>query len=417
MRILVVSQYFYPENFRINELATWLVGSGHEVTVLTAVPNYPAGRFFPGYGVFRRRHEIWNGVQVIRVPLVSRGRGGGLRLALNYLSFALLASVFGPIQLGRKFDAIFVHEPSPVTVGIPAVVMHRLTGAPIYFWVLDLWPESVAAAGGVRAKWLLNLLARLTRWIYRHCERVLVQSRAFIPRIRAMGVSGERIAYFPNWAEAIFGVSKATQPPVPLPNGFRIMYAGNIGVAQDFPAILSAAEQLKTRDDIHWIILGDGREAPWVRDEIARRSLGRVVHLLGSFPAERMPDFFAHADAMLVSLKTDPVFALTVPAKVQAYMACGRPIVAMLDGEGARIITEAGAGIAVPAGNAVGLADAVQRLAGMSSTELRDMSEKAAEYNSANFSRDRLFEQLEAWMKRSAGHSPPADRGKSGTIA
>jgi glycosyltransferase involved in cell wall biosynthesis len=142
-----------------------------------------------------------------------------------------------------------------------------------------------------------------------------------------------------------------------------------------------------------------------------------VVHLLGSFPAEQMPDFFAHADAMLVSLKTDPVFTLTVPAKVQAYMACGRPIVAMLDGEGARIIAEAGAGIAVSAGNATGLADAVQRLAGMSSTELRRMGEKAVEYNNANFSRDRLFEQLEAWMKPSAGRSPPADRGKSGTIA
>jgi glycosyltransferase involved in cell wall biosynthesis len=398
MKLLVVSQYFWPENFRINDLVAWLAEQGHEVTVFTGIPNYPAGRFYPGYGLLRSWRETWNGVNVVRVPLVPRGKGRAIRLILNYLSFAIVASLLGPWRLGRKYDAIFVHEPSPVTVGIPAMVMRMRTGAPIFFWVLDLWPESVAAAGGVRAKWLLDLLARLTRWIYRHCERVLVQSRAFIPRVRAMGVPEEHILYFPNWAETVFQAGGAGHLPVPLPDGFRVMYAGNIGAAQDFPAILDAAERLKDCADIHWVIIGDGREAPWVREEVAKRGLKEVVHLLGSYPPDRMPDFFAHADVMLVSLKRDPIFALTVPAKLQAYMACGRPVVAMLDGEGARIVTEAQAGMAVPAGDAAELAAAVQHLAGMDRAELARMGERASEYNRDNFARDMLFAQLESWM-------------------
>ena len=376
---------------------------GHAVTVLTGIPNYPSGQFFPGYGLSRHRHEIWKGVEVVRVPLISRGNGGRLRLALNYISFALMASLFGPLQLRRSYDVIFVHEPSPITVGIPAIAMRKRTQAPILFWVLDLWPESITAAGGVRAPWVLGLLTGLTRWIYGHCERVLVASRAFIPRVGAMGVAEERIAYFPNWAENVFQPSTAAEPPVPLSPGFRVMFAGNIGVAQDFPAILEAAEQLKDYPDIHWIVLGDGHVARWVREEVVRRGIGATVHLLGNYPPEQMPQFFAHADAMLVSLKPDPVFSLTVPAKLQAYMACGRPIIAMLDGEGARIVEEAGAGVTCPAGGGRALAEAVLEMARLSPQTRALMGTQARAYSIANFEREKIFRRLEAWMVEAVG--------------
>lgn len=382
----------------MNDLAAWMASRGHDVTVLTGFPNYPGGRLYPGYRGWRLQREVWNGVQVVRVPLLPRGDGRGWRLAVNYLSFALSASVLGPWRLGRRFDAIFVHEPSPMTVGIPAVVMGKWSGAPIHFWVLDLWPESVAAAGGVRSRWVLGALTRMTKWIYRHCRTVLVQSRAFIPRVRAMGVAEDRIRYFPNWAEAGYRRGEGAGPPVSLPAGFRIMYAGNIGAAQDFPAVLKAAELARDRSDLQWILIGDGREAGWVREEIARRGLDSVVHMLGSHSPEHMPGFFAQADAMLVSLKTDPVFALTVPAKVQAYLACGRPILAMLDGEGANIVTEAGAGLAVPSGNASGLASAARHVAGLSPAEREQMGRRARDYSQTHFNRDRLFEQLETWL-------------------
>jgi colanic acid biosynthesis glycosyl transferase WcaI len=282
-------------------------------------------------------------------------------------------------------------------------VMHKLSGAPIYFWVLDLWPESVAAAGGVRAAWLLNALSRLTRWIYSHCEKVLVQSQAFIPNVLAMGVTEENIAYLPNWAEDVFCPCQVEQLPVPLPSGFRLMYAGNIGVAQDFPAILDAAELLKGNPNIHWIVLGDGRMGTWVREEVIRRGIEGTVHLLGSYPPEQMPQFFAHADAMLVSLKSDSVYSLTVPAKLQAYMASGRPIIAMLDGEGARIVGEAGAGVTCPAGDGRMLAELVLRMARLEPSTRAEMGAQARAYSLANFGREQIFHRLEAWMAESAG--------------
>ena len=414
MKLLIVSQYFWPENFRVNDLATWMVQSGHEVTVLTGIPNYPTGRVFPGYGLLRRQRETWNGVKIIRAPLVARGGGRGLRLALNYLSFAVSASLVGLLRLGRAYDAIFVHEPSPITVGIPAIVMRKRSGAPIYFWVLDLWPESVTAAGGVHATWLLNALAQLTRWIYAHCERVLVQSRAFIPHIRAMGVPETRISYFPNWAEDVFRPSQADRPPIPLPSGFRIMYAGNIGVAQDFPTILAAAEKLKGKADIHWVLIGDGRKASWVREQVVQRGLQDTVHMFGGFPIEQMPAFFSHADAMLVSLKSNPVFTLTVPAKVQAYMACGRPIVAMLEGEGARVVTEAGAGFTCAASDATGLADMVLRMERVSSTDRSRMGTRGREYYVSHFDREKLFRQVEAWMGGTSARSVSETAAENG---
>jgi glycosyltransferase involved in cell wall biosynthesis len=403
MKVLIVTQYFYPENFRVNDLAAWLVERRHEVTVLTGIPNYPSGRCFSGYGIFQRRTEMWNGVFIVRVPQVPRGNGGPIRLALNYLSFAFMSSLLGILHLDRDYDVIFVHEPSPVTVGIPAIVMRKRTRAPILFWVLDLWPESVTAAGGVRSPWVLGLLARLTRWIYSHCERVLVASRAFIPRVAAMGMAEERIAYFPNWAEEIFQPSTAIEPPAPLSPGFRVMFAGNIGVAQDFPSILEAAERLKGYPDIHWIVLGDGRMGGWVREEVVRRGIGATMHLLGSYPPEQMPQFFAHADAMLVSLKPDPVFSLTVPAKLQAYMACGRPIIAMLDGEGARIVEEASAGVTCPAGDGHALAEAVLRMERLSLQTRATMGAQARAYSIVNFEREQTFRRLEAWMAEAAG--------------
>lgn len=400
MKILIVSQYFYPENFRINDLAADLVQQGHNVTVLTGIPNYPAGHFFAGYGWFRNTEELWQGVRIVRAPLVARGKGGGLRLALNYFSFALFASLRGWWKLGRDFDAIFVHEVSPITVGIPAITMKKLSGAPILFWVLDLWPESVTAAGSVRQPWILALLARLTRWIYGHCDRVLVQSRGFIRHTLDMGVPQQHIRYFPSWAEDLYQPHAAADIAAPAwPQGFRLLFAGNIGAAQDFPSILAAAELLKGQAHIHWLIAGDGRILSWVREEVQRRGLQGTVHLLGRHPVEAMPGFFAHADALLVSLKREPIFASTIPGKIQSYMASGRPIVAMLDGEGARIVEEAQAGVSCPAEDPAALAAKVAELAGRSPGALELAGRNARRYYEEHFERRVLFSRLEEWMK------------------
>ena len=219
MKLLVVSQYFWPENFRINDLVADMVGRGNEVTVLTGQPNYPSGRFFPGYGWTRRSTESYQGARVVRVPLVPRGSAGAIRLALNYVSFAVFGALGVWMRLLGKFDAVFVFEVSPVTVGIPAIVASRRFRAPILFWVLDLWPESLAAAGGVQSPRLLRAVDHLVRWIYRNCARVLVQSRAFIPEIARYGVPLSNIVYFPGWGESLFQplqqADSALLPPLP----------------------------------------------------------------------------------------------------------------------------------------------------------------------------------------------------------
>ena len=407
LRILIVTQYFWPENFRINDLAQGLLKMGHNVTVLTGKPNYPSGRLFVGYSFWGKSRDMFAGIEVIRVPLVPRGQGGAARLVLNFLSFALFASLFGPFWCRGSFDVVFVYEPSPVTVGLPGLVMKAVKKAPLMFWVQDLWPESLSATGAVKSKWILNRVASLVSFIYKGCDRVLVQSRAFVDRVRAIGADPKRILYYPNSAEELY--RPVLRGPVPdsgvLPDGFRVMFAGNIGAAQSFETILSAAETLRDHRAIHWLILGDGRQARWVQEEVARRDLSQCVHLLGRYPVESMPDWFAQAEVLLVTLRRDPIFALTIPSKIQAYMACGRPILAALEGEGALIVKEAQAGIVVPPEDASALAKAVLQMSLMPPSEREAMGQNGRRYFLQEFDRDTLLVRLDSWMKELVGES------------
>ena len=204
MRVVIVSQYFWPEDFRVNDLAGELARRGHEVTVLTGQPSYPDRERFRVAGRTRRPWtERWGSVQVLRSPLLSRGRGQGWRLAGNYVSFAVCASLVAALRI-RRADVVFVYQMSPVTMGIPALAVKRLTGAPIVFWVQDLWPETLAATGVVRSSVALAVLRRLVRRIYRSCDRILVESRSFVDSVVANGAEPERVAYVPNWAETTY---------------------------------------------------------------------------------------------------------------------------------------------------------------------------------------------------------------------
>lgn len=399
MHILIVTQYFWPENFLINDLALGMLERGHQVTVLTGVPNYPDGSFFDGYGFFNKKQD-YHGVKVLRVPLIPRGNGGGLRLALNYISFALTAGILGPFLCKGKIDQIFVFEPSPITVGIPALILKRLKSAPVLFWVQDLWPESLSATGAVRSKTVLALVAHLVKFIYGRCDRILVQAKSFYGSILQQGGKEDSILYFPNSAESIFTVPAAVSPYTPpMPDGFRIMFAGNIGTAQDFETIISAAENLQQHNDIHWVIVGDGRMRSWAEAEVKVRGLGNNVHFLGRYPLDDMPAFFNNADSLLVTLKKKPIFALTIPSKIQSYLACGRPIVAALDGEGANVIEEAGAGYVCPCGDSDALALAVLRMYRTPKSERENMGAEGRKYYETNFDRDMLLDRLDGWMR------------------
>jgi len=403
VNLLIVTNHFWPENFPINMLARGLKDRGHQVTVLTGIPNYPAGKFFPGYGLVRKIVDDYQGIRIFHAPLIPRGQGGTLRLVLNYLSYALGASLLAPIGCRGAFDFILVYETSPVTVGIPALILKKLRKIPILFWVQDLWPESLSATGAVSSSLVLGLIGLLVRIIYQGSDIILAQSRAFFPSIEKHGGSAEKLVYFPNSAGDFYRpVTVETGAPerTLLPRGFRLIFAGNIGAAQDFETILAAAELLRDQQDLHWIILGDGRRRAWVEEQVRTRSLTGTVRLLGRYPEETMPRFFALADALLVTLKQEPIFAFTIPSKVQSYLACGRPIVAALDGEGARVIQEAGAGLAGPAGDPRALADNVLAMYRLPKSQRQTMGRRGRAYFEAHFERQKLLDRLEGLMQR-----------------
>lgn len=394
MKILIVTQYFYPEDFKCNDMAFDLSARGYDVTVLTGIPNYPSGSFFKGYGLFRKRSEVINGVKVKRALLTPRGKGGGLRLALNYFSWAFFASVRAFfLSLRYRYDAVIVHEISPVTQGIPAVVVRNRQRIPLYFWVLDLWPESLVSAGGVTNTYVLSFFGKMVRWLYNNSDQILISSRGFEQSILEKGDYRNKLIYFPNWAEDVFSEHTDVQIPA-LPVGFRVMFAGNIGVSQDFDHIMQAALYLKAVKHIKFILIGDGRRKPWVDEFVRENGLQETVYCLGRFPLETMPAFFAAADVMLLSLKDELIFNLTVPAKLQAYMAAGKPVMGMLNGEGAALIAEARCGIAVPAGASRDLADKITELSEMQKSQLCDMGMNGKRYYQNNFTKDLCMDHL-----------------------
>lgn len=402
MRILVVSQYFWPENFRVNDLVSEFCKHGHDVTVLTGYPNYPSGIIFPEFKSNPSSYARFQKANVLRMPVISRGNSN-LKLLMNYISFVFSATLLGAWSLrGRKFEIVFVYEPSPITVTLPAIFLGYLKSAPVVLWVLDLWPETLKAIGIIRSEYLLKIVGYLVTFIYRRCDLILAQSKSFIPQIQYRCKKFVRVEYFPSWSDSEFDFSKvslASEIP-PLEGAFNIMFAGNIGDAQDFPAILKAAEALKHNRAIRWLIIGEGRTLGWVKSEVIRRNLEQSVLLLGSYPLDRMPSFYKHADAMLVTLKSESIFSMTIPGKMQSYLAAGIPILAMLDGEGASIIDASGAGLSSPAGDGQALAESIIRMAGMSPEERLSMGKLGLTLSMTEFNRSILITKLLAWFER-----------------
>lgn len=400
MHILVVSQYFWPENFRINDLVAEFCSRGHKVTVLTGYPNYPAGKVFPEFRRDPKIFESFGDANLVRVPMISRGEGA-LHLVLNYASFALSAIVLGGWRLRKEeFDIIFACQLSPITGVLPAIFFRYLKKRPVVLWVLDLWPESLEAVGVVRSPRILKFVGLLVGFIYNRSDLILAQSRSFIPKICQYCRPGKQVNYFPSWSDMQFDFTQIIPAKEVLhaDGVFSVMFAGNIGDAQDFPAILDAAERLKNEKGIRWLIVGDGRGAKWVRSEIARRGLSHCFLMLGRYSLDRMPSFYAHADALLVSLKDEPIFAMTIPGKLQSYLSAGIPVVAMLNGEGADIVRSSGAGLCCPAGDGLTLAAVVKKLATMSVAERIEMGTRGRDISKKEFDKASLISSLLTWF-------------------
>lgn len=395
MRILVISQYFYPENFRINDLCYGLKEKGHQVTVLTGKPNYPNGSFYKGYDFFNKSFEVINGINVYRSNLIPRGKGSGFRLFINYLSFVFFG-LFKLFFIKEKFDKIFVYAPSPITVGYLGAFASFLFRAKPYLWVHDLWPESVKDAGGIKNEIVLSLVNLMTKSIYYFYNTILVQSPSFKEYLMAQGVYEKKIIYYPYYAESFYNiVDQKPDLEEIFSKKLNLVFAGNIGVAQSFDTIIKsvkiASEML---DNFQFIILGEGRDKKRVLDKIESMSLTNNFKFLGSFPPEEMPNFFASADALVVSLKKSKIFSMTIPGKLQSYLASGKPIIASLDGIGAEIIKESSSGYVTPSEDHHGLAKSIINFDKLSLEQRSKLGANARKYFEKEFERDKLLLKL-----------------------
>ena len=370
-KLLICTNHFYPETFRVNDVAFLMAERGYDVTVLTAIPDYPKGHFYKGYGYFSRRKETIRGVKVIRGFIIPRGNGNAVRILLNYLSF-FISSVLISVYLGlfRKFDYVFVHETSPVMIGVPGVIVKKLRKAKLLFWVLDLWPESLNAAGGVNNKHVLAMFEGLTKWIYRHSDKILISSKGFEQSIVSKGDFKEKIVYFPNWADKTLEKRDDVQVPA-IPEGFVVMFAGNMGEAQDFEHIMAAAQKLKSHPEIHFVIVGNGRKMQWTESFIQQHHLENNVHLLGRYPAE-----------IIEIMKPDGRDVKT-------------RVLSMMNGEGPRIIEDAKCGFSVAAGDAEALSEKILEMSKMDKKDLMEMGKRAKRYQQEHFNITKSMNLLE----------------------
>lgn len=400
MKILIVSQYFWPENFRINAIVESLVERGISVEVLTGKPNYPDGKITPGYRFWGLQRQEWNGAVLHRVPLIPRGRKSRLGLIANYLSFVLFGCAAGAWMLRKRpFDVILVYGVSPILSVISALLIGWLKNIYVVTWVQDLWPDSLSATGYIENRQILSLVRFIVRYIYRHSDLILIQSRAFETPVRDL-VPDASIAYYPNSVDDFFLGSIKVE--IPLVNGFEnvfpVLFAGNIGAAQGVDVIVEAARMLRENCDIHFIVMGDGSRRSDMMKLADRYKLANI-DFPGRYPVEMMPSFMEKASALLVTLTDKPIFAATVPNKIQAYMAVGKPIIACLNGEGGRLVVESGAGLATPAEDARALAETVTSLYDLSVNERKKMGDNGRSYYQRFFDHEKLVGDLTGYLQ------------------
>lgn len=406
LKILISTQHFYPENFRINSVARSLVDMGYEVDVITGLPNYPSGKVFAGYSKSWLKYDSYKGINIFRVPIFARGAASNLSLTLNYLSFVISACLFGHWRLKKQYDAVFCYGTSPILQAIPAILFAKKNQAPLILNVQDLWPESVSATDRIHSPYVIKFLSKFVHWIYKHSTILLVQSEAFRDPILRLSPAAD-VVYWPNSVDPLF---YSGQPKQMLPSLeeifsksiFTVTFAGNIGSAQSIKTIVHAAKILNARSTIKIILIGDGSMREWALREKKNWGIDNLF-LPGSFPEDQMPSIYEKSSCLLVSLTNKSIFNLTIPNKIQGYLALGRPIIGSLNGISANIIAEAGAGLVAQAENAEMLAERIIEMSNKSDEDLEILGNNARRYFQKHFEHGKLMARLDAIIKGAIG--------------
>lgn len=398
--ILVISQYFYPEQFRVNDICAEWVNRGYKVTVLTGIPNYPQGKFYDGYSIFAKREELYEGMEIVRIPLIPRGNNA-IMLVLNYLSFVISGFLWNLFTKVRA-DVVFIYEVSPMTQALPGVWYATRRKIPCYIYVTDLWPENVEIISGIRSKFVLNIIGGMVDYIYKRCNRVFTSSESFIHAICARGVDSKLLEFWPQFAEDHYrpvASSSVNIPEIANERKFNIIFAGNIGYAQGLEVLPETAKILQgAAAQVTFHIVGDGRYKSELMKKVVDYDVEEFFNFVDKQVATRIPEFMAVGDAALISLANSKVFSLTLPAKTQSCLACGIPIIVSANGEIQKVITRARAGVCSDAGDARGLAENIKYLVGLSKEERLEMANNAVRYYKDNFDKKMLLDRMDKWL-------------------
>ncbi|MDF2534521.1 MAG: glycosyltransferase [Bacillales bacterium] len=399
--ILVLSQYFYPEQFRINDMCIEWVKRGYRVTVLTGIPNYPYGKFFKGYGFFKKTKESWNGMEIIRIPLIPRGKTP-IGLILNYLSFVFSGYIW-KMFTKVKTDLVFMYEVSPMTQTLIGVWYAKKLKIPCYLYVQDLWPENVEIVTGVHNKTILNNIGKMVDYVYKNCQKIFTTSESFVKEITKRGVESSKVSYWPQYAEEFYTPIKAKNENKIIDNGkFKIIFTGNIGLAQGLEILPKVAQILKENQvNVCFYIVGDGRNKLNLVKSINACQVNEMFIMIDRQPAEKIPELLSACDAGFISFMDNPLFSMTIPAKLQSYMACGIPVIASASGETAEIIKKADCGLVCEIGNASALANIIQEMSKKDEDELSSMGENAYEYCNKHFDKTLLMDKMENYFNES----------------
>ena len=393
MKVLVVSQYFYPENFRINDLVLELKKRNHEVTVLTGKPNYPQGEYYSGYSFKGNDNEIWNDVEIIRVPLRAR-KTGAFNLMRNYLSFVWHANKKAK-KINKDFDIIYVFEVSLITVALPAIKLKKILNIPVIMNVQDLWPENIVAVTRINNAFIISIVDKLVNYIYKHCDLLLCASPSFVERITKRGIDQSKVKYWPQYSI----VSKSNLDSNIFNNGkFNITFTGNIGEAQGIDIAIQAADKLRN-ENIHWNFIGNGRSKEKMELLVKKLNLESCISFYEFIEENKIPQYLESSDAALLILKPDPIFEMTIPAKLQTYLSCGVPILGCVNGEGKKIIEDAHCGIISQEISVESLVKATKELINLDQQEVNNYKLNAYQYGLNNFNKNSLLNELEDYME------------------
>lgn len=398
-RVLVVCQHFWPETFRITDICEGLAERGYEVDVLCGIPNYPAGKFFSGYGLLKNRRQTYKGINVIRVPEIPRGSNTNARILINYISFPFFALFYIPKLLTKEYDRVLVYQLSPVMMAIPGILVSKLEKIPIYFYIPDFWPHSFFSVVNVRNTFIRNLLTRFSYWHYKKADGLIGAFKGIEQRlVSEVGVNKNKVIYIPQAPEKVYeNEMHDTVLEKKYKGKFNIVFAGNINPAQSFETIVAAAKKVNDSDykNFRFIIVGEGMSKAWLMQEVKDQGLANNFEFVGLKPVEEVPKYQTLADAMVVALSRSPLFEYGIPAKIQSYMAGGKPILAAIDGEGQRLINDYSAcGFCVDSGDSSGLADAMIKLMSMKPAARKKMGIKGKKYYLKHFEREYNLDRL-----------------------